>query len=90
MQYIEKRKIFPGTLRTLCIQKKWYTKGTNEEYYEFLYIKTKKDNLTSDDIVDLAEDIYRHSENMKAEDIAVPEICEEITDLCFSIFIRVK
>lgn len=32
MNYKEVRKIRAGKLRNLCIEKNWYTRGTNEEY----------------------------------------------------------
>lgn len=62
MNYKEVRKIRAAKLRNLCIEKNWYTRGTNEEYGHLLYTLTGKDNLTTDDIVNIVNDIMLHSE----------------------------
>ena len=62
MNYKEVRKIRAGKLRNLCIEKNWYTRGTNEEYGHLLYTLVGKDNLTTDDIVNIVNDIMLHSE----------------------------
>lgn len=62
MNYKEVRKIRAVKLRNLCIEKNWYTGGTNEEYGHLLYTLAGKDNLTTDDIVNIVNDIMLHSE----------------------------
>lgn len=62
MNYKEVRKIRAGKLRNLCIEKNWYTRGTNEEYGNLLFTLAGKDNLTTDDIVNIVNDIMLHSE----------------------------
>lgn len=62
MNYKEVRKIRAVKLRSLCIEKNWYTRGTNEEYGHLLYAIAGKDNLTTDDIVSIVKDIMLHSE----------------------------
>lgn len=62
MNYKEVRKIRACKLRNLCIEKNWYTRGTNEEYGHLLYTLAGKDNLTTDDIVNIVNDIMLHSE----------------------------
>lgn len=59
--YKEIRTLTACTLRSLCISENWYTSGTNTEY-ENLLSMTEKDNITTDDIVEMATDIIEHSE----------------------------
>lgn len=58
--YREIRRIDSSTLRSLCIRENWYTGGTNAEYCNLLDM-TNKDNITTDDIVEMATDIISHS-----------------------------
>ena len=60
--YKEIRTLSACDLRSLCINENWYTGGTNEEYENLLNM-TKKDNITTDDIVEMATDIIEHSES---------------------------
>jgi hypothetical protein len=59
--YKETRKLYMMYLMTLCKQENWYTKGNNQEYDNLLNM-TKKDIITTDDIVEMATDIYEHSD----------------------------
>ena len=58
--YEEIRILSSSDLRALCIAENWYTGGTNEEYANLLNM-TKKNNITTDDIVEMATDIVEHS-----------------------------
>lgn len=58
--YKEVRRLHSSDLRALCIKEDWYTGGTNEEYANLMEM-TKKDNITTDDIVEIATDIIEHS-----------------------------
>ena len=58
--YKEVRILHSTDLRALCIREAWYTGGTNEEYYK-LFEMADKDNITTDDIVEIATDIIEHS-----------------------------
>lgn len=61
--YTEIRKISAGNLRGLCIENNWYTNGENEEYGHLLIdLADSKDNITTDDIVEIAQDIKDHSD----------------------------
>ena len=62
--YKEIRKLHTSDLRALCIREDWYTGGTNEEYANLMNM-TFKDNITTDDIVEIATDIIEHSETAK-------------------------
>lgn len=59
--YKEVRYLGASQLRALCIKEDWYTGGTNKEYAELLD-KAENENITTDDIVEMATDIYEHSE----------------------------
>ncbi len=62
-QYKEIRRIFACDLRQLCIEKDWYTAGDNDEYKHLLFdLASDKENITTADIIEIAEDIMEHSE----------------------------
>lgn len=69
------RRLSSDALKILCIERKWYTNGTNEEYNGML-ARTQKENITSDDIVEIANDIYLHSSNIRFEDFI--DVCNAI------------
>ena len=60
--YREVRRLGSMELRSLCIKEDWYTGGTNEEY-AVLMDMANRENITTDDIVEMATDIYEHSES---------------------------
>lgn len=62
--YKEIRRLDSTDLRALCIREDWYTGGTNEEYYNLMQM-TERENITTDDIVEIATDIIEHSERAK-------------------------
>ncbi len=62
-QYKEIRRIFACDLRQLCVEKDWYTAGDNDEYKHLLFdLASDKENITTADIIEIAEDIMEHSE----------------------------
>ncbi len=73
-QYKETRRIFACDLRQLCIEKDWYTAGDNDDYGHLLLdLAEHKGNLTTADIIEIAEDIIEHSEmdsDCTIEDVA--------------------
>lgn len=81
--YVEFRRINSENLRNLCIKNKWYTKGNNEEYFNFFKM-ADKDNLSTDDIVELATDILEHSEIQDEQNFC--SICFEIANECYTFF----
>lgn len=61
----ERRELYASDLRELCIKNKWYTRGTNEDYNNlFDFIRGKE--ITTDAIVDIAFNIFQHS-NLQEE-----------------------
>lgn len=73
--YREVRKIREDDLRNLCIAKRWYTRGDNATYNHLLNdLAGDKENITTDDIVEIALDIMEHSNTD-----------QELTSICFDI-----
>lgn len=61
--YKEIRRISACDLRNLCISEDWYTCGDNDEYGHLLLdLAGRKENITTDDIVEIASDIIEHSD----------------------------
>ena len=60
--YKEIRRISASALRALCIENDWYTQGDNDEYGHLLLdLAQHKENITTDDIIEIASDIIEHS-----------------------------
>lgn len=73
--YREVRKIREDDLRNLCIAKRWYTRGDNAAYNHLLNdLAGYKENITTDDIVEIALDIMEHSNTD-----------QELTSICFDV-----
>lgn len=68
-------KISVAELEKLCSSQKWYGLGDSEDVSNLL-TKTQKDNITKDDIIDIAIDIVAHTNEMSFED--VPLVCDLI------------
>lgn len=90
--YSEIRKLNSDDLRTLCIKEQWYTRGNSDEYCELLSSVDKMENVTTDNIVEVATDIYSHSdfEDDKADGYTIEEILLNIMfkvgRICITIF----
>lgn len=73
-QYKEIRRIRASDLRRLCIERDWYTAGTNDEYSHLLVdLADSKENVSTADIIEIAADIMAHShldEDCTIEDVA--------------------
>ena len=81
-----KKKIFRDELRTLCINKEWYTKGDIKEY-DNLFNKLH-DDMTDDEIVDICKDIYDHSDIEQTAEtygVSYDEIFDNIVHEVFEI-----
>lgn len=87
MKYIETRILSAKNLRSLCIQNNWYTRGNNEEYkalFDRLYDDYGcKENMTTDKLVEIAEDIWEHS---NITDYSITNILYALGKACISIF----
>lgn len=86
--YKEIRRTTFERLRNLCIKENWYTDGSNEEYSEMLSKAAKISNLTTDDIVEIATDIYSHTDSLNITD--KDEFCNVMfkiaSEACYTIF----
>ncbi len=58
----EKRFISWDKVRNLCIEKRWYTRGTNGQYTELAIFVEDLEEVTIEDLVIIANDILEHSE----------------------------
>lgn len=68
--YKEIRRLSAMSLRALCIRQNWYTGGDNAEYEHLLYdLAAGKANLSTEDIIEIAEDIAAHSDLSDGYDI---------------------
>ena len=84
----ERRTLRGDDVRRLCIEKNWYTRGDCEEYRKVLKMADSQ-NVTTDLIVKIAEDIYTHSDKAYWKDCEsdpVGNICFEIARICYSFF----
>lgn len=72
---VETRVINREKLRELCIEKNWYTVGTAAEYENFLTDARKIENVTTADIVRMAENILSHSDDFEEECCTVESVC---------------
>lgn len=83
--YKEVRKLFADDLINLCVRNRWYTCGYNTVHYHFLYeFAERKENITTGDIVELAEDIMKSSDT----DLELTSICSEIAKTCKTFFVE--
>lgn len=83
MKYKEIRKIDANLLRQFCVAYKLYTCGNNEEYRHLLFdLAEDKENLKTDDIVEIAEDIKAHSDT----DMKIEDICYYVAEMAITIF----
>lgn len=81
------RKLTIASLRSLCVEKEWYTSGDNDEYSNMLAM-SKKDDITGDDIVEIATDIIEHSSNLSLDDFTY--VCDEILKKSYSLMIKTE
>ena len=79
------RRLSSDALRALCVERAWFTDGDNESYSNML-AKTQKEDVTSDDIVEIASDICEHSDNIRFEDFT--DVCNAILLKSFSFMVE--
>ncbi len=80
---LEIRKIDAESLRKLCVARRWYTRGDNAAYNHLLNdLAEGKENITTDDIVEIALDIMEHSNT----DQELTSICFDVARIAVSFF----
>lgn len=82
--YKEVRRLTSIELRSLCIEENWYTKGTIEEYNNLLCKVANIKNVTTDDIVEIAQDIVDHSKIHP--DMEFTDVMFAISEKCYTYF----
>ncbi len=82
-EYREVRRILSEDLRELCIRNNWYTRGDCKAYSHLLNeLAHEKENITTDDIVEIAQDILEHSDT----DQELTSICFDVARIAVSFF----
>lgn len=85
-QIIETRIMYADDLRRLCIEKDWYTYGSNEEYAKLFLRLDRADGeraeMTPEKLYEIAEDIRLNSDWRWT----TPAIMYELTRICQSFF----
>lgn len=81
MKIKEIRMMTRESLRQLCMNNGWYTKGDCNEY-ENLMQRTEQENLTTEDIVEMAKDIAKHSDT----EMELTSICFELARTAYTMF----
>lgn len=80
--YKEVRRMDSMNLRSLCIKQDWYTAGNIVEYANLLDTANGYDNITCDELVELATDIKSHSHT----DYEIESIMYALCEICHSYF----
>ena len=79
----EVRRLSASAVRQLCINHRWYTCGTTDEYaamFDKLYDESGFEvDITAEKLFDIATDIYKHS---KIEDYTVDAIMNVLAKAC--------
>lgn len=87
MKFTETRTMSPSKLRSICIKNQWFTRGTNEEYSR-LFDRLEDccgcpENLTTEKLVEIAEDIWEHSD---INDYTIETVLFELASACHTYF----
>lgn len=80
--YTETRDISSYRMRELCIAQGWFTLATNTEYDRFLRKAAAIENITTDDLVELATDVKEWSDT----DMEIENIMWHIAKACYVYF----
>ena len=86
--YTEIRKANAYDIRKLCIQRNWFTNGTNEEYGDLLNYGFNEILITSDELVEMATLILEHSEPQYLSDYEFTDIMCALSNCCYSYFVE--
>ena len=70
-KYKEVRVIRHDSVRNMCIKYGYYTRGTNQEYFNLLFDLCDNDNVSLEDLEKIAVDIMKHSDWEKVWEKAV-------------------
>ena len=79
--YKEVRKIDMAEIRSLCVRKNWFTCG-DVYSYDRLLDYSKCENISTDELVEMAEQIKENSET----DYEITDIMFELATICYTYF----
>ncbi len=87
MKFKETRSMSATKLRSVCIEHNWYTCGTNKEYSR-LFDRLNDccgcpEHLTTEKLVEIAEDIWNHSE---ITEYTIETVLSELARNCYTYF----
>lgn len=91
MKITETRKMTASSLRNLCIEKDWYSRGDNAEY-SVLLTNAEECEMTTTQLAIMAEDIIEHSNPKRFEDCEangikpIEYVMFELASICFTTF----
>ena len=84
--YGEIRKLSAENVRQLCINKNWYTKGSQEEYVALLNkiedIRDSDVSVTANQLGEIAENILEHSDTTYTVESIMWEL-NRVANTCF-------
>lgn len=90
MNYTEVRKMNMSDLQNLCVRKNWYNNGNSEDYMKLLLSVQGGKNITTNDIMQIAQNIAENSSELSEhikEDLEY--VCFELFEICHT-FIDIK
>lgn len=83
----EIRRMSKPRLRQLCIDRNWFTRGTNDEYTRLFEMAGDNDShIGTHTMYDMAAWIMGHSSDDAMEDVEVTDIMYELARICRSSF----
>ena len=80
--YREVKKIHAEKIRSLCIRHDWFNCGTNDEYAALLQYGFSGQEITTDELVEMAEMILEYSDT----DYNITSIMYELNKICDTYF----
>ena len=83
-KYRDVKSIDFESVREKCIVKRWYTRGTTKEYTDLADYIFDLEEVTTENLVVIANDILEHSET----DYDIEAILWELNKMCNTYFIH--
>ena len=87
MKIKEIKNIDSNKVYGLCIKSNWYTSGTNKDYANMLQM-CEKENISTEDLFKIAQDIFKHTDIKYAMQGCSPEYSDEENILNMMIYLN--
>ena len=84
--YREVKKIEASRIRGLCIKNNWFTQGTNRDYDRLLDYGFSGRDITTDELVEMAEMICDFSDYESIKEYEFTSIMYELNECCYTFF----